>query len=245
MLIGDSHTASTPEFGGTLQNNLSISRNGTSCDRNVSGSCAPVSRCALGSTTAYSILQMSDTDRLFRQNPSAVVIALGTNDAGWMCDETDVTKGRWPSIRNLIRKVPPGKPCFWVGPPNFPANSSVMRTCRSHYTTFIQTLRRIVTENNCTFIDSTQMKMVTAQNPQNPCTEGTAPLAPNLPEDPLHPHGIVAQNWAKCSAQQIRQALQNRSGIRPSNTTGPQTSPNPTARGSVLILRPSRETGRP
>lgn len=236
LLIGDSHTASASEFG-TLQSHLAIGPNGRSCNQNIPGSCAQVTRCARSGITAYDILQQRENDQLFQQNPAAVVIALGTNDAGWVCNETDTTRGRWTSIRNLIRKVPAGTPCFWIGPPNFPESSSVMRTCENNYRRYIERLRQEVIRNNCRYIDSTQMKTVSTPNAQNPCSDGTQPLSPDASRDRLHPHGDVARNWARCSAQQISQLLSSQATPQAQPPVAPAPRTNPQGSGFRLQIR--------
>ncbi len=95
LLLGDSHTAAT--FGSSLESSL----------RGEMGHRTFVRRCARNGITASRILEPSA--RQFQPPPSALIVALGTNDAIQLCHLKEDDQ-KWNRIHRLIKRKPAGRP---------------------------------------------------------------------------------------------------------------------------------------
>lgn len=153
---------------------------------------------------------LPDLDQLFVRGtkPSAVVVALGTNDAGSICN-TAMADDNFTTVKELIRKIPAESPCFWIGPPPYP-EGPVARSCRDgRYAKFVARLKEVVSTArdqggaSCIFIDSREMRPV--ENGPDLCVGGR-PLRANA-GDQLHFRGAEAKKWANCAAQKIKAAM--------------------------------------
>lgn len=87
-------------------------------------------------------------------DPKAVIVELGTNDAGNCASPTPA--GSMLKMVQMIQQK--GAACFWVGPPVYLRGSAPFSNCGERYNAYVDKLRDAINGAGCKFIDSRQIK---------------------------------------------------------------------------------------
>jgi hypothetical protein len=118
-------------------------------------------------------VQPPTADELLTPAPDAVVFALGSNPEGTAAQTAD-------GAAALLNLVPPGTPCFWVGPPPMPKRLAAIDA-------FYKLLPKILARTNpaCVLIDSRRL------------------IQPSQAAANDHFYGAPAIAWGKAAAEEI------------------------------------------
>lgn len=87
-----------------------------------------------------------------------LIIGLGTNDIAQSCHQSALSPD---FIQKILRKIPPNKDCYWIGPPGY-TRGRLINLCDSEkkYSAFVDQIKEVV-QTKCTFVDSRKFSQLT------------------------------------------------------------------------------------